>query len=440
MEEENGLSFGEILKVIFRKVWWVVGAVAAGILVLVLVSQLWYNKNNQFYSVEYEVVFPDVSDGKYPDGSALLAADSISYRTLTSIVNGEYSDDGKKDEFKNIDVEKMVTADGINITEQLTQQVSGGVKREYTVTVMAKYFKDGAQAADFLRKVAQYPVNRAKSVIADKEYGIYFPVYENAQTYEEKIAALLSQKQYIESNYNSISISDTSVTVNLALLNTVFTSTQRQSLNDTIVAKGYVYDTASYKADADTRMAALEKQISDNANVIEKLQAERSSVSNSPSQSDGLDVIVNAYDSEIAKLIVKNGELSNELLTIADKLVKIEAYTDPENAAYAEKQEFDAQLEQYKVQLTEATETLKSVTEGVYQKNSNVIFGSNVIAKQGGLSTIVAALLGAVIGLLASAIVICIVDLPKYKREKLAKANGDGQTKIEEEEEKKDEN
>lgn len=414
MEEDNGLSFMDILKVIFKRIWWVLGATAACLLIVVLVTQLWYNKRQQFYSVSYEIVYPDSTSGKYPDGSDLLASDAISSYTLNAIKNGEYSDDNPE-EFKSIDVETMLSDDGISIAEEVTQNPGGSIKRTYTLTVSSKYFSGDEQAVAFIRTVAAYPVKRVNSIIDTKEYGLYFSVYEDAKSYEAKIDALLSQKNYLESEYGKLGNYGSTVEVNLASLHNLFTSEQRQALADRIADNYYVLDTEAYKANAATRKGALNKQIEDNEKIIAAEAAKRG-------ESNPSDVNTNPYDQIIAELTRRNTEISNEIETIDKTTEAIALYTREGSDEYKAKQAFDAQLEKYRTDLSKATDELKTVSRTIYGNNSRVIFSSNRIGKQGGMSAIVAALLGAVIGLLVSAIIVCIVDLPKYKREKLAKA------------------
>ncbi|MDE7075971.1 MAG: hypothetical protein K2O62_01470, partial [Clostridia bacterium] len=300
MEEENGLSFKDILKVIFKRIWWVLGATAACLLIVVLIAQLWYNKREQYFSVSYEIVYPDSASGKYPDGSDLLAADAISLVTLTAIKDGAYSADNK-DEFKNINVEKMLDEDEISISEEVAQTAGGGIKRTYTLTVSAKYFSNDAQAVAFIRTVAAYPVKRVNSIIDTKEYGLYFSVYEAAKSYDAKIEALVSQKNYLESEYTKLKNYGSTVEVNLASLHNIFTTEQRQALADSITANNYVFDTDGYKANAETRTVALDKQFADNVKIIEAEESKRG-------DSNPNDVNTNPYDQIIAELTRKNAE------------------------------------------------------------------------------------------------------------------------------------
>lgn len=424
MEDERGLTIGEIFKILLKRVWWVVGATALCLLLVVLVTQLWYNKNNQYYTVSYDVVFPNDASGKYPDNTEVLSADFISLRTLTDIKDGVYSTEDP-DEFKKIDVDKMIRNDDISVTKSDSHR--------YTLTAKAKYFSNKEQARKFLRTVAYYPVLRVNKIVEDKKYGVYFDIYDNAHTYEEKIEALVKQKTYLESSYADLMNYGTEVEVNSAALHNLFTEVQRSTLDAMIAANYYVLDTENYNAEADARIAAIELQISENDLIINKLidmrdgKTEESGVSvySESRIGDEQEPVssLNAFDLEIAQLVVKNGELQNQINKINKTKSSIAEYTvegSDKNKAW---KDFESKLEGYRTQMEQATSTLKSVSEKVYSGNSRVIFAGNKMERAGGIGTIVSAVLGAVVGFAAAAIIVCIIDVPKYKR-KMALAEG----------------
>lgn len=417
MEEENGLSLGEIVKIIFKRIWWVLGAMAACVLVFVLVVELWYNKTKEYYSVSYEIVYPDMNSGKYPDGNTFLISDSVSESTLESLV-------GSDDELKDIDVAHMVQKDRISVAESSTQSVGGEVKRIYTLTVYADYFENDKQAAKFLRAVASYPINRVNSTVGGKDYRPYVNVYDSAKTYEERINALLAQKKYLQDEYEKLISCDQSAQSKLAALDNVFTSAQQQVLEDTIVAKYYVLNPENYEKTVAIRKEALEKQIADNNAVIAAIKEERKGAVNTPG--DGQDIIVNPYDTEIAKLTVLNAELRNECNRLDETCKKIDEYTDEKNAANADWISFNELFDSYRNQLIAATDELKEESVRIYMDNSEVIFSSNSIKLSGGMGTIVTAVLGLLVGLILSSVIICIVDIPKYKKKK-AEADRSGE-------------
>ena len=163
MEEENGLTLGEIFKVLLKRIWWMVGAVAAGILLVVLVTQLWYNKAKQTYSVQYDVVFPYSENGKYPDGSDFLIGDMISLATLTAVKESD-------EKFSSVNVEGMVAEDDITIVRVYDKDAVNEIFfRTFKLEIVAKYFKDDEQAVNFMKAVADYPINRVNEVIESKE-------------------------------------------------------------------------------------------------------------------------------------------------------------------------------------------------------------------------------------------------------------------------------
>lgn len=419
MEEERGLTIGEIFKILLKKVWWIVGATALCLLLVVLVTQLWYNKKSQYYTVSYDVVFPDAESNKYPDNTDVLSADFISQSTLKDIKDGVYSTENP-DEFKNIDVEKMIRNDDISITE------SEG--HRYTLTAKAKYFSGMEQARKFLRTVAYYPVMRVNKIVEDKQYGLYFEIYDNAHTYEEKIAALEKQKSYLESSYADLMNYGTEAEVNSAALHNLFTEAQRSTLNAMIAANFYVLDTENYNAEADTSIAAIQLQIKENDLIIKKLTDMRDGKTEGNDAAatayaesrvgDEQDPVssLNAFDLEIAQLVVKNGELQNQINKINSTKAAIAKYTvegSDENKAW---KEFEAKLEGYRTDIENATAKLKTVSEKVYSDNSRVIFAGNRMECAGGIGAISSAALGAVVGFAAAAIIVCIIDVPKYRR------------------------
>lgn len=401
--EDNGLTFTDVLNVIFKKIWWVVGSMALGLIVVVLIMQLWYNPTVKNYSVSFEI--------SYPDKTEFLSTEFISLSALKQIRDGEYSGENTA-EFEGVNVESMFSNDDISISRDSTAQPSGVVKTVYTLTVKASYFKSGKQAASFIRKVSTYPVITENEYVASKNYRPYVNVYDGAKTYSEKIEALLSQKKYLQTEYGLLMNIDKSSEVKLAALENVFTSTQRQYLQDTISANHYVLDPETYAENAVSRKEVIRLQKENNLNIIAQLQAEREEAINKPTQGEGQ----NAYDTRIAEYIVKNAVLDNEAQEIEDTLDAIEKYTVAGSTDYAKKQEFDELLDGYRAQLVAATDTLKEESVRIYGENTDVIYSNNKIEKKGGMSVLASAIIGLVIGLLISSVVICIIDLPKYKR------------------------
>ena len=427
MEEENGLTLGEIFKVIFKRIWWVVGAAALGVLLVVLVTQLWYNKTKQYYSVTYEIVYPNSQSGRYPNGNEFLISDSISSETLAEIKAGKYSED--VGEFANVDVDKMLKNDAIRLSTKLMKREDDSVATSFTLTVMAQYFSGEEQAVNFLKTVASYPVNRVNAIIAERQYWLNLTTYENALTYTDKISALIAQKNYLSGSYLALREYDNQLDVKIAELNNLFTSEQQQTLNDRLKTNFYVLNTNEYVSNAEYRKAVLKKSIDDNDKIIEALKLERDEAvkaQNAGQSASGFagsvydEVVTNPYDVRIADLTAANTSLRNTIADIDNTLAEIAKYTQEGTPEYTEKNNFDGMLEKYRAELTAATEELAEITTKLYFENSRIIFAGNKVERLGGIGAILSAVVGLLVGAILSAIVVCIIDLPKYRRAKLA--------------------
>lgn len=416
MEEENGLSLGDIFKVIFKKVWWVLGAIAVGILAVVLIIELWYNKKVELYQVSYEIVYPDSSSGKYPDGNDFLISECISSVTLEKIKDSS-------DDFSQVDISKMLKNDDIFVSETVERTAGDVVKHTYTMSVRASYFKNDETGIRFLRAAVEYPVERVREIVNNKEYGLFFQTFDNAKTYEEKIYALDEQKNYLTERYNILKNYDESVETEMASLRNVFTENERTSLFDRIEAYFYVFDTKTFKDDSAPRIDALDKQIRDNENIIEALRTERDRKSSEAvARAVAEESVINAYDYQIAQIIIENEKLRNEKQTIQSRLDAIEKYETAGSAENVQKKQFDDLLASYRAELETATGQLKAKSISVYGNNSTVIYSGNKVEKTGGMNALLAALIGAAIGFVLAAAVILIIDLPKFIRNKKVNA------------------
>lgn len=419
MEEENGLTLGEIFKVALKRIWWIVGATALALIIVVLVTQLWYNKGAQTYSLQYDIIYPYSDNGKYPDGSDFLSADIISLDTLNAVKQrGEL--------FSGLDVEKMVGEDDISIESTSSQGVHGSFVRSFKFKVVSKYFKSEKQAVAFMQAVATYPIDRVNEIIDGKNYGVYFVAYENAGTYQDKIDALLSQKDYIVTSYENLSDYGDAVKVNLARLGNIFTTQEQQLLCDEISTNLYVLNPERYIVECEHTMEAISKQMAENQKIIDALikardnEWEGSQLSRAAVQDDASEVDKwNSYDAKIAEYVVKNTELKNQYDEIVSTKEKAKKCLVEGSDEYKAKKAFDEKLEGYCNALKEATETLKSVSKKIYSDNSRVIYSGNKVQLDGGIGAVLGAVLGAIIGLIVSVVVVLIIDLPKYKRAKL---------------------
>lgn len=425
--EEYGITLGEICRIIFRRVWWVIGVTAAFLLITVLLVQFWYNPNNRQYTLSYNIRFPDSSSGLYPDGTPLRVTDSVLLGSLTEIKSGTYSEgEENAPDFSDIDIEDMVENDAISLTAVTTEASDSGEAgwSGYRLTVSYKYFKDSAQAVAFIKKIAEYPIDKAQYIVENALYNYNLTQYDVGTTYEAKIAALINQKNYVMSiydfiknnygeTYRPLGASDKTITDYINEASTIFDSRIQSAYYNTVTANYYVWDTETYKLTANASIEATRIEIANNEAIVSALEEKIAELDKNGTAFDQIE----AYHEKIASYVERNTQLETSIKTTEETLAKIEIYeSDPQ--AVEDKAEFDAQLDSTRAQLATLTETAKSLRIATYQNESMVLYVNNTIETEGGINILVAAVVGAVLGFIIVSVVILIKDMPEYKRRK----------------------
>lgn len=425
--EEYGITLGEICRIIFRRVWWVIGVTAAFLLITVLLVQFWYNPNNRQYTLSYNIRFPDSSSGLYPDGTPLRVTDSVLLGSLTEIKSGTYSEgEENAPDFSDIDIEDMVENDAISLTAVTTEASDSGEAgwSGYRLTVSYKYFKDSAQAVAFIKKIAEYPIDKAQYIVENALYNYNLTQYDVGTTYEAKIAALINQKNYVMSiydfiknnygeTYRPLGASDKTITDYINEASTIFDSRIQSAYYNTVTANYYVWDTETYKLTANASIEATRIEIANNEAIVSALEDKIAELDKNGTAFDQIE----AYHEKIASYVERNTQLETSIKTTEETLAKIEIYeNDPQ--AVEDKAEFDAQLDSTRAQLATLTETAKSLRIATYQNESMVLYVNNTIESEGGINILVAAVVGAVLGFIIVSVVILIKDMPEYKRRK----------------------
>ena len=421
-EEERGITLSDIFKVIFKRIWWVVGATLAVMIAFVCLIQFWYNADRQTYSVTYEVRLP--SGNAYPDGTELRVEDAILLSNL-QIIKGEgmLPESERTGQFSGVDVKKMVQEDGVSISRTDANVDPNTYK--FTLSVTKKYFKNKYQAADFLHSIAEFPVYKSRQIAKDINYSEYLKKYDIYSTYEEKIDALIAQKDYIVSAYEKLAAlysgeyvpeglsSQKSLGEHLIDMVNVFNAAEQEEVLAVVAANYYVFDTQSYKSSASARIEKNRREIEKNENIISALEAERNKL-----LAAGDIKATEAYEVEIASLVVENAKMENEITKTQNTLKEIEYYTEGEGVEA--KQAFDAKLNGIRAQLEEQADVLRSVSIATYAHKADVVYFNNKIKATGGMNIIIAGIIGLILGFVLAGAVILVIDFPKYRKDMLA--------------------
>ena len=426
-EEQKGITIGEIFKIIFNRIWWVVGVTAAVLVVFACVVQFWYNPEHQTYTVSYEVRLP--SGNSYPDGTALQPDESVLLANLQLIKDESFlPEEQRTGKFKSINIAEMVEEDDIRYSQKIEQNQDGSYKYVNYVSIVKKYFKDEKQAAAFVKAVAEYPVLKAQSIVEKMNYSSRLAKYDIVTTYEEKINALVEQKNYISSAYNNLLTTYGGEYVPAGLtggkcindyindLAAIFNLQEQAAVRDDIALKYYFFDVESRLKALQSEVEFKNREIANNESIIDGLYEEMDKVIGKVGDVTVKEIA--AFSERINYYREENEKLQNRIDEIGEIKKAILDYTEGDGVQA--KQAFDARLDEIKVQLDESTQVLKSVNVCIYDEKTQVVYENNKIEAEGGFNIILATIIGAVIGFLLVGVVVFIKDYPKYKREKLA--------------------
>lgn len=437
-EEEKGISIGEIFKIIFKRVWWVVAVTAAVMIAFLCVVQFWYNAEKQVYTVSFDIRLPSFKENddgtiseKYPDGTVLKVADSVLLENLQFIKDEIFLPESERTgKFSNIDIQKMVNEDDVALNRTIQENADKTYEYHYTLEITKKYFKNSKQAVDFVKSVAEFPVNNAKRMVNGMNYSERLLKYDKYPTYEEKINALIEQKKYLAETYENLKElyggdyvpaglnSTKSIDEYILDLIDVFDPRQQEEMRNVVSANYYVYDTQTYLDTAEAKIKAFEVEISENEKRIEAQRIERDKLT-----ANGGIQETTEFDKIIADLTDKNAVMLNEIEKTEKTRSEIEKYI-----ADGSKVKFDESLNEIRAQLEETTQTLKAVNVATYDEKAQAIYVNNKVVVEGGLNIVLAAVIGAALGFVIVSVVILIIDLPKYKRQKLAAEAGEAET------------
>ena len=193
-EREDGVSFGELIHAVVKKIWLILGISALVTIVAVLGTVFVVNPSKTVYEICFSIDYPEKDDLKYPDGSAFRYLDIIG---LENLEKAKASDE----KFKDIDVNAINTGNGLTIQEGKygTNKETGayGIIEQpgsYILHIYGSYFADRNEANDFIRALVNVPVENIKDLIGKMDFYVNLNAYNSVSTYSEKIDSLNAQK------------------------------------------------------------------------------------------------------------------------------------------------------------------------------------------------------------------------------------------------------
>lgn len=432
MEEESGITFGEICHLIKKRIWWILAISVIVAVVAGLAVGLVLNRGKDDYSLTFMVEFPGVENGQYPDGS-VFNYNSIVYADRLAAAK-EAGVEGNADAFKDVDVEEMSANGDIAIVPEtsesaVTTENTTGLTGAYVITVSSAYFKDKDEASDFLRAVLNETIGVVNEKIVGMDFTASLAGYENYTSYSaygDRLAALAEQQQFLLTQYNAVIGGGSKISQNYGLfvyegqtISALYNeakvlgstlSTLRAEYND----YGYVYlngETDDFAALAG-RWAGQVKSCQDELNAYKQ-------------QFDQAVISEGAYVQRVLELTERSKLLRAQIASIGY------TYNDDGTVAPAADQTeklqrnttFGNEVNALWKTLVANSETAKNALVALYNAESQIVYRqSGVTVIDNGTSTILVTVAGFVVAFLLASIIFCAADWPAYKKQRDAKS------------------
>ncbi len=421
-ERQEGMTLGELFRIVLKKIWILLGVSVAVALAGTAIMAFAVNPRIAKYAVDFSIVYPASDTLKYPDGSPFYYQDLVSENNL---VAAKASDEA----FAPIDVEKLVDENSIAITVKSAE--TGTVKTDtYTIEAVQSYFPNKDVATAFLRALARGPEARVLAAAKDIDFTIDEEVFSGS-SFLAQLTLLSSQKENILSQYDAwIELfggsyrnreTGKSLFTYRTEAATVCDLAALTSLTGELERGGYV----PVKSIEDERKSlAAEYEI--NENIIETL---RTLLADVPSSAGVRLAAVKEEPSIITEDVKGVSELLAEKVE-RNRLIEYRLGTkEGENWTGGALNEtnvnaFVARVnEQYRA-LNGAAGTVATVSAAIYGQETYTRFDTPRAEEKGGMSSIFVAVALFVIAFVVGAVVVFFLENSRRARAKAAQASG----------------
>ena len=412
-QEESGLTFGEICRLIGRRIWWVLGASVLAAVLAVLVLALAVNPSLTYYSMQFSLVYPSDESGQYPDGSR------FSYRT---IISQERLEDAKAsdDRFAGVDTAKMLKEDNISISLNTSDDTSA--QRTYTISVGGSYFANADAAEAFIIALVGATEKNIVERASQLEYSISEEAFR-ASSFDARLELLANEYDamldaydgWIETYSAGYRVIYDGVGRSLsdyrADLYSLFSSGLRESLKAQCENGGFglLYgDGETLEQAVEDRREQLLDEKERNELIIADLQA-------------ALAPAAALRTSSEKEIVSGDVSLSSLLASYIERNAIIETQIGADGTGgsliYEEAVKFAKRLDDCFHSLNAAGKTLTSVTAAIYAQNTFSDFVSRSADATGGISPAIGGVAAFIVGFLVGAIGFCVSRSRRSKQQ-----------------------
>lgn len=242
---EGSIDLSELIRIYVHK--WLFLCIISGIsaIMVFLLISFFVNKSSRRQSINFQLDYPEMSKGLYPDGTTFVYQDIVSEEFISKAIQSNFT------EFGHLDVTSMVKKNAITIQRKTNKDKDGNeteILNQYVFTVKDSFFKSEAEIEAFLNALTKVTTDQIKSSASSVYYKLYLDSFNNADTFQSKLALLKKQKEYIGLRYSAwidafgeqYSVANTTLSRYLENVSLAFSSKEYDALNYELQKRQYV--------------------------------------------------------------------------------------------------------------------------------------------------------------------------------------------------------
>lgn len=431
---EDGVSIKEIFSWIWAKK--LIGLILACFVLLIVVLGVvfFYNPMKAVYSIRYQYGgIPNLDQGTYVDGSVFNYFEIVSEEAIFATIEKDESFSSLKNGVEGAQF-------SISYTPKQEEQTT---LEEYVISVNANFFSNEKQAKAFLVELAKYPLYKTTEILNQQNYDYNLTQYESVDTFEEQLAYLTNQVNFLIANYDLLIsyFGDASVDVQGSnaylsqikqelskVLTDADTNFSLTVLQDELSYNGYVKDYTKTKALYEKQLATLKEKIyedptdpSNDSYLIRRLKKLESQQEALLNQTNGSTVVTTEalkdIVNQIAQINAEIAQIEDEIRILTKKLENIALVEEGKGETFlSDSQTFAGKMDNLKRQLEQETELYKTISKNLFETNMQIYFmDAKVITETGSINLILTGIIGIVGGVLVGGVVAGILG---YRSEK----------------------
>ena len=429
-EEEQGVTFGEVMGVLFgRKLLLLI--VTLSVFIVACVGILFYNARKSTYVGMYDYYVSGLSEGVYVDGSKFDVRDLITLDKLN-----KYK--AENEELANVDMNVAFRNGGIQYLKYTTIYRKNETKlneedNDYVVDktgfriVLKKRYFTFEEAQALTKAIANEANVITKEKIDSADYKEYLALYNQSIIYDNQISYLESQYNLLTNKYASlISNYNDGVLENGKKLSDVqlmlkeyFQNVSFDALRVEMSLNGYVKDYTIYETQIQKQIEALNREKAVDTNKKEELINQRDALL--AAAGSLYSVELSAYNDQIIQLSNRIFDIDEEVALLNQKLNN--KGREENDAVYKQELEaFKENLTKHYNELVKLTDEYTAIEKEVVKKHATVYFDdNNIVAKENAINVTMFLAIAAVGSFFVGVFVNLCVDgkklTKKYRKE-----------------------